>query len=177
MSINSPLLSDYRADVEKFFDAQSPDIITNKDRHHAAILISTLFKKADREVIVFSRQLDGDFYTQEDVKSQILEAAKRGVDIRILVQESVEAKDLVRDLLKEQWKGKVTVHLCKPGSLGAASSINFTVVDGKAYRLEKNRDNHEAFACANDPKTAQKIIKVFESFDVDYEQVGIERIS
>ncbi len=171
MTPHSSLLSDYTADVERFFDEQSSTIINNKDREHASVLISTLFKKSKEEIYVFSRKLDGDFYTRESIRNELVAAVERGVKLNILVQETPAAMHLVQELTHGEHAKKVKVKKCSPTSFGATSPINFTVVDKKAYRLERDRDSCEAFACANAPVTAQKLIDLYKSFELENESV------
>ncbi len=166
----------YSTDVERFFDDQSSTIISNKDREHAAILISTLFKKAREEILVFSRHLDSDFYRREDIARELMMAVDRGVRVRILIQEVILHDTNQYKLITELKNAGVIINECKTGGRGGVSPINFTVVDCKAYRLERNRNTHEAFACANDPETAQRLIQLFQSFESEHEELEINRV-
>lgn len=167
------LLSDYAVDVEAFFKKESPAIINNKDKAHAAVLISTLFKKAGSEIVIFTRNFDGDFYSNPAVKNELLSAiVDRGVKVKILVQEPGSSDDLLNEL---DYYPEVTVQRCEANSLASNSQLNFTVVDRKAYRLEKNRKCHEAFACANDVATSGKILSLFRDFQTMHAKVDMAK--
>lgn len=164
MTHYSETISSYAADVERFFEQNSQVIISNKDKEHAAVLMSTLFKKADKTIIIFSQQLDGQFYSREAVRSELIAAIERGVSVKILTQQTPVDSELLTQLHALKSGGNLSIETCSNGSRGAISFINFAVVDGRAYRLEKNRDTCEAFACANDVVTAQKLESLFKSF-------------
>lgn len=161
-------LSDYKADVERFFDEQSSDLITNRDKDHAAVLISTLFKRAKKEIIVFTQHFDGEFYNRPEVSSNLLSAVEKGVSLKVLVQERNHHSDELFDQISAAKNGcKAMLKTCRPKSWAAQAQLNFTVVDQKAFRLEKDRGNCEALACANDPKFATELVDLFRSFEFD----------
>jgi hypothetical protein len=156
------ILSDYKKHVERMFDEGSSIMFTNKDRDHAAILISTLFKKAENEVVVLCKNLDSEFYGRDVVKTAIVDALSRGVKLRMRVQEQPEATELVK-ILTETRSENVDFKICEPGSRSALSLLNFTVTDKKSFRLEQDRSCHAAVACANNPEVANQILSVYDS--------------
>lgn len=155
-------LSDYKKHVERMFDEGSSIMFTNRDRDHAAILISTLFTHAKNEVVVLCRNLDSEFYERDGVKDAILDAINRGVKVTFRVQEEPEKTDLV-EKLRQNNVPNIDFAVCKPGSRAANCKFNFTVTDSKAFRLEEDRTQHAAIACANNPEVAKDILSVFKS--------------
>lgn len=153
---------EYKKNVERMFDEGSQIMFTNRDRDHAAVLISTLFNKAEREVVVLCRNLDSEFYGRDVVKASIRDALNRGVQLRVRVQEAPQSTELVSLLQDPQYRN-IDYAVFEPGSRGATSVYNFTVADSKAFRLEEDRTKHAAVACANNPELAKEILSVFES--------------
>lgn len=162
MASTSDSILDYKKHVERMFLDGSQIMFTNRDRDHAAVLISTLFNKAEREVVVLCRNLDSEFYSRDVVKEAIHNAIKRGVHMRIRVQEPPQSGELAALLQDPQYKN-IDYAVFEPGSRGATSEFNFTVADSKAFRLEEDRTKHAAVACANNPELAKQILTVFES--------------
>lgn len=153
--------SDYRSHVEKLFDEGSSLLFQNKDKDHAAVLISTLFNKAQTEAVVLCRNLDKDFYDRPEVSASILKAANRGVNIKIRIQESPSEGKFLLDLKKLQ-SPNISLVTCTPAR-GADLPINFTIVDRKAFRLENDRNTSCAVASANKPEVAERLLEIFES--------------
>lgn len=153
---------EYKKNVERMFDEGSQIMFTNRDRDHAAVLISTLFNKAEREVVVLCRNLDSEFYGRDVVKASIRDALNRGVQLRVRVQEAPQSTELVSLLQDPQYRN-IDYAVFEPGSRGSTSVYNFTVADSKAFRLEEDRTKHAAVACANNPELAKEILSVFES--------------
>lgn len=153
---------EYKKNVERMFDEGSQIMFTNRDRDHAAVLISTLFNKAEREVVVLCRNLDSEFYGRDVVKASIRDALNRGVQLRLRVQETPQSTELVSLFQDPQYRN-IDYAVFEPGSRGATSVYNFTVADSKAFRLEEDRTKHAAVACANNPELAKEILSVFES--------------
>lgn len=151
-------LDDYRANVAALFADDSPLIIENKDRDHAAILISTLFNKAQKSAYVLSRKLESQFYARQEIQAAILGAIDRGVIVKIVTQEEPETTDLLRKL-KAKAPEKVFFKVAHPDSPEASVEFNFAIVDEKSFRFETNRDACEAFASANNPDVVESILK------------------
>lgn len=170
-------LSDYAADVKRFCEENSTDIIENRDRGHAAVLISTLIDNANKEVLLFCRNLDGQFYDSRLVSQSILAAVDRGVKFRILTQEYPQAEGLISELSRADRVPKVEIRQSRSGSPAAESKINFTVVDGKAFRLETNLELGEAMACANSPQNADTLISIFESYQPFSDALPVSKVS
>jgi sugar-specific transcriptional regulator TrmB len=150
-------LVDYRANVEALFAKDSPLIIENKDRDHAAILISTLFNKAQQNVYVLSQRLEPEFYARKEIQDAMLAALGRGVTVKIVTQEQPETGDLISKL-KAKAPDRVFFKVADASDPEAHVDFNFAVVDEKSFRFETNRDACEAFASANNPTVAKRIL-------------------
>ena len=157
------LLKDYRASVERYFETGSSVIITNKDRSHAGILIATMFTMAKDRMVVFCQNLAADIYDTEEVQSAVMSAVERGVKVDILVQDSPQATRLVEALKPHVVNGRVRLFACIPGDTCSQAQVNFTVMDGKGFRLEANRAVFSAHACANNPQLAKGMLTLFDT--------------
>lgn len=160
MSHTPTTMTDYRSHVERMFDEGSSIVFTNKDRDHAAVLISTLFTKAKKEVVVLCRNLDGEFYKRACIEDAMQKAAARNVSIKIKVQEQPDSSDVVEKL---QATKNVEISILDPKSDEASAPMNFIVMDGKAFRLERDRNTSSALACANDPDLSGSLMTFFNS--------------
>ena len=157
-------LNSYRASVEELFENNSELIVTNRDKKHAAVLTSILFQNAKKEVVLFCQNLDEEFYDSAPIKSAVLCALERGVNVKILIQEEPQANELLSELKLLGSRAELELRKCDKDSEASKSNLNFAVIDQKAFRLESDRENNSAFACANNPKLANDMLQVFNRF-------------
>lgn len=154
-------MNSYKALVNKYFDEKSDLVISNRDASHAAVLVSTLFNRAEKNVLLLCEELNGDFYDSPLIMSSILEAIDRNVEVKILVQRPPKANKLLDALKAREGDNRVEIRVCAPGSEGAELPVNFAVMDSQAYRVETDIHAAKAFACANDLETAKVMVDRF----------------
>lgn len=160
---NLSVLGDYKTYVDQLFAEESGFIISNGLPEHAAALVSTMFRKAKKEMVIFCHDLNAKIYSEVEVIRSIVEAANRGVSIRIVTQVAPQAIELLcklRNLAKVSPE-LVQLKRCAPDSVDAALGYNFAVMDTKAFRYEPDRSTIKADACANNPPLAQKMLNAF----------------
>lgn len=165
-----PHLNSYRVDVERYFKDRSRTVITNKDRNHAAVLMSTIFREAKNEILLFSRKFEKDFYERGDVANAVLSAAERGIPFKIMIQEDADFPDLIQKLATYP---NVTIIRCGPHGEAASAQYNFTVADKTSFRLESDRNTPAAYACANDVEIASRLTQIFREFERNEEDTRI----
>jgi len=154
----------YRGLVEKLAEANSPEVFSNGRAEHAAIIYETFLKYARSRLRIFCHNLSQNVYKAPIV--QRMEAAlNRGIQVEIITQEPPQSAELSEAV--ENWKQKnlqIKLFQAKPGSIAATMEANFAVMDGKAYRFEKDHKNHEAFACFCNKELATQLEKLFLQF-------------
>lgn len=174
-------LDDYQAHVERLFDEDSDILVSNSEPKHAAILIAMLFKRAKEQVAVFCRNLKADIYAEKNVVSAILDAARRGIEIRIVTQEPPEAVELLWQLHCLSFTSpskRVHIKQCNKGGACANLTSNFTVMDGKGFRFEPNKVEMKAHACANNPDLARTMLQRFDKiFTSDATEISLPRLA
>lgn len=160
-------LTDYRRDVEQMFTDKSTALIRNSCTAHARILIETMVARSQKTLVFFCENLKKEIYDQTDLIKAIHEASKRGVKIRILVQNKPECEWLVKKSQELQDGVPIDFRVCRAASPGAAADVNFIVMDSTAFRFEEDREKHVAFASANNVRLAQKMEQKYEDFWVN----------
>jgi hypothetical protein len=164
MQMHVPLDA-YKKHVDELFESHSSQIITNDLAEHGEVLISSFFRRAQREIVILSYNLKSSYYTTPDVVGAIVDALDRGVMVRILTQRSPMAVGLISELnrFKEAHTELVEIRQCEEQSEGANIPYNFAVMDDKAYRYESDREGIKAIACAHGPTVARKMKFLFEA--------------
>lgn len=158
-------IDSYRKHVEQLFDSGSPDLVMNGSAAHAQILIETLITRAKEKIVFFCECLKEEIYDKEVIIQKLLEAGKRGVEVKILAQKEPET-NLLRKKVVEFFPSNSPFEFrtCLPDSVGRNAPMNFIVMDEKAFRFEQELDTHKAFASANNCELAKQMLSRFDGF-------------
>jgi hypothetical protein len=158
---NQDLVS-YRKLVEQMFDEQSIELISNKDTTHAQIIIETMASRAKKSLDFLSLKLCEKLYDSPEVSSKIMAASMRGVKVRMLSQEEMEAKVLKDFSLIVGGGSAIQFRKAIKDSFVNEAPYNFVVMDGKAFRFEEDKSSHSATASANNPDLCRQMLDMFE---------------
>jgi hypothetical protein len=157
-------LNTYRANVERLAELQSAETFSNGRPEHATIILETFLKYAQEQVVIFCQRLSQRTYGGPLLLVNLENALRRKKRVSIIVQEEPEAKNLVE--AAELWKKEnLPISISAAGPSAESVQVNFAVMDQTAYRFEQDRDKPEAFACMNDPKSAELLACSFSQFE------------
>lgn len=164
----------YRSAFERLWDENSSAHVSNGKPEHAADILTVFFMRARRRVHIFCRELNAAVYDTSDVLAAFENAAKRGIEIKIAVQNKIP-----------QGSKFAALALSLIGLPNAAISLtaeydetvrgfpmNFAYVDDRAFRFEPKPDTMSGFASANQPSTvtvlAESFSRIISSFKPSY---------
>ncbi len=163
-------MDEYREIVDSCFDKDSPDLIYNSSKNHAKYLIEKLFKRAEKNIKLYTSGEDITFYEENNVDKIINDNPEIKMDI-IIDQDC--AKEKYKALFPragifciEKGKEDFTIQLSDKMSDPDYSVIkHFITIDEKAFRVEKPHDSQsdqvEAVGCAYDEKLTKAINSLF----------------
>ena len=158
-------------------------LISNKGEHHASILLGALLCHTERGLKMYCTGLTPTILHKEGENStaywtvfQDFFNNKVGQfkddQIKILVQskewENCAPFKIVKESIKKYPKKiEIKVENAKSKCIvknywGKDESINFSIYDGKAYRLEYEPKQHKAIASFNDKKISKELTDVFD---------------
>lgn len=160
-----------------------PTSISNKGKHHASILMGALLYHTETRLrmyctgltptILHGNEDDSTAYWrvfQDFFQNRVANFGNN--TIKIIVQSRKWENDLPFNVLKksiQQYPGKIEVRVENSQSKkivnkywGKDESINFSVFDNTAYRLEYEPGQHIAIASFNDVKVCNELITVFD---------------
>lgn len=148
-------------------------LMHNDSPDHACVLIEELLHSAKDSVLIFCRNLGADVWGTPGVIAALGEAlGTNGVNVRVLLQDDPCGGKDNRALALLRAHG---VEVRKTHN--SVVTANFMVVDGKAYRLEKDVANRRGYACANDAEGAKNLAAAFENLANDSELVADQNAS
>ena len=157
-------LAMYREGVEKLFQLRIDQEISNSFPGHAAVLFEQFFKNAQHQVRIFCRNLSASVFGSDFLVQAASAAIKRGVTVEILLQEKAPQASAFVELLK----------MCPSARVAVANSVsvreavvNFSVMDQRAYRFEKDRERVQATANMFDPRIASLLVQKFEELQLN----------
>lgn len=140
----------YREIVRRMLADGDSDVMPNSSKAHASVILDEMLRFAKVAFLAYSGNMACDVWN-DAVLDQIVTAANRGVDVRIVI--AGPSKEHVREDVREY----VT---CLPQGIDAETRASierlnhFSVADACAFRLETDRNERKAVFCANDPEIA-----------------------
>ena len=186
---NRDSLFEYEQLVVDQFDSNSEEFFSNGEYKHARIVMKNIFLNSQKTVRLITDKLPMSCtdYSGEEISvyewEELVEAAvsflkKPGAKLSVITRES-ENINLNHPLLKGIFKSgcdsenKVHIKMMSSES-GNCKGLNFMVGDEKSIRFEKNGKSVKALACANSPKNAFFLNKMF---DDDFENSSLLKIA
>lgn len=155
----------YEDHVRTLFDLNSDVIFSNGMQDHARVILVEFFKRAEESVVIFCKDLLADVYNHKHITAALRDALRRGVEVKIAVQEDPQADIFINAARQYNENpalaGRVEVKKVTGDKLKQVEQ-NFAVMDSKAYRFESNKNEHKAEASANRPKIAKVLLTNFE---------------
>lgn len=177
--LDGPELTKYRETVEICAQLRLDSNLPNGDANNAAILFSTFFKFAEREVCIFTGQLFGGvFDVRPDVGKRAIDFLRKDSNnvLRIAVSDKVDLsmfrkKPFIAGILKEDdIKGRLFVYDVS----GKTSSNHFSVMDEVAFRYETSHVQKHAIANFGNSNKAEQYYRDFESIIRDTQKMNLE---
>lgn len=135
----------------------------NKDMHHAALVMSTIFNSAETKIKIFARNFKGDICDKEIYIDSLKKAILNNKNISIVFEETPNANSRCLNMILNQRKERpdqITIKvLNKDFKIKFKKNIgddlnNFTVADKKMFRCETDMDLYKAFCNFDDEKIA-----------------------
>ena len=159
------ILREYRLTVRNLLLTADRGIVANSSPRHATIILEEMIKASTHSFIASAERMSGKVWTDE-VLRLLCEARRRGVIVRLLVEEEcaplVEGR-LPRDLA-ECIRKVAKEHMTD-------DFLNLAVSDGTAYRLEMDKATKKAAFCANGGENAVAMSEWFNNEFVSGERI------
>lgn len=146
------VLAEYRKTVQNVLERKESGVVHNERPEHAAIILEEMAKHAQTSFHAFTRGLSSDVWN-DAVITAVAEAAKRGVDVRLLVTDCFnQSKSCIPEVLHSRIWTVPTNEKMK--------SVHYAEMDDRAVRIENDVEQRKAFFNANDPKAATLVRKI-----------------
>jgi hypothetical protein len=157
----------YKQNIEKLMLAGSSEMISNNLPQHASALLSCFFRHATSEVKIVCNTLRRSVYDTPEVLSSMLAAGRRGIPIQVLVRNTPEEGSVFLTRFNELMRAQPTKFSLLPDAVTHSKLVkeqkeNFSIMDAKAFRFEKDTDNCHAVACMNFPSLAAVLSNTFD---------------
>lgn len=145
-------LAAYRSLFKEMIEKDYPDVLNNRSRDHAMVIIQELISSAEESVYILCSRLSRDIYGDSKTMRSIEQALSKGVEFHVYIRTPYpESEECYRLLMTYQ----ATV---QTGYQTNPNINDFCVVDKKRYRKEVNQTQREAIVCANDKSGSEKLI-------------------
>ena len=160
-------MKDYKAYINQLASSKSTDSFVNSGADHASVVLSTLFKHANKTVYLFSGNLNGAVSDDKEYRNELLKFLTRGGELKILLEsynEDLEPKifKILRLAKNLGFKVQIKKHRATMHDSNSNKKIHFAVSDTNAYRLENDTVKYLATGSFNDSENAEYLIKIFD---------------
>ncbi len=163
-------LETYRLYVECVSDLADGTVILNRSPKHAAIIISYLFKRAEKYVEILTNKLSQEVYANSDVIKAAVEFLRGDAHrrIRILHEEQLDfpTHPFVQ-ALKNAGCSEQLLLSAIPKESQKRYKFNFALSDRKNYRFEKDRESYEAVVQFGEPRLSSQLGHVFDELALE----------
>ena len=148
----------YRKKVRLMIENNSPDIIGNQSKEHAIIILQEFISHAKENVYIACTRLSKSIYGNPTLFGIIEDAIHRGVVFNVSIKGDVAECQHCVNLFSDNG---IKIKKSNP------SMLDFCVIDGKRFRMEKDQSTKEARVCAYNPSLARQMVALFNEFCED----------
>lgn len=175
-------LESYKKYLEKLARKEDDGTISNEGKDHASILMATLLANTDKSIKMYCTGLKPDLLENyngaywKEFQDFFNNDAKKTVNVEILIQDDTWCSQNTPPFQKlKNAKANgflISVRQIDPSdiqgintSLGFKSddNVNFSIFDGKAYRLEYDVLEYKAISDFDNEKTCTELSNAFDA--------------
>lgn len=160
----TPELQEYEDWLQNLADKRMCTPVFNEGKEHAAILLKTIFKNADKYVYIYCCCLRDELTGIEDYHEALEAYIKKGKKIHVLLNDP--NVDLNRPIF--QLIGRENIKILDETKIELIDkalnkqNVHFTLADDCIYRMEYDIENFKALASFNDKRVGEVLKNAFE---------------
>jgi hypothetical protein len=161
-------IEEFKKLVEEVAVKKLDFVFSNPGKEHAGVVLCSMAKHADSDFKVFDDNLEGDITDNTDFYELIGDLLARGGKFSIITKKNPEDNESKKKVLRLKQRYAENVEVCYINDMDLLQddekdllNANFSVVDGKSYRLEYDFEKRKAFFNFNDQVTGQRLINKF----------------
>lgn len=168
---------DYKKGIEYYADNCISKQFLNSTHLHASIVLSTMFKKAEHSLKIYTGRFDPkvcEADVENDGQVEYLTSLRKFLEqgfkkVQVLLDDDFEKLENSRviSLLNDKKINKDnSIELKVITSEARAklkNKVHFTIVDNHMFRFETDTDGHKAICSFNDEETVNNLIKSFNT--------------
>jgi len=169
-------LLEYKEDLITAASAQSDVMFSNSSVEHAALVLSTIFNEAKKEVNIYGGMLRTQLSSLSVYADSLRECIERNVTVNVLLSGDAETFSPMARWLVNLNRENVHVYHNPTANRFISNSLieeesggnncpnyHFTIADGRMYRLEYNISEFKANASFNFPPMVEKLEAAFDA--------------
>lgn len=175
--MDNNFLSSYKEEIDALANVGINKVFYNSSAAHASIVLNAMVRNADRHIDIYCNNMLSDISNNKEYISLVGRFLNGNSTrtIRVLFAEYSESfnRTKIYSIFAEYPNQVELKRLPDYKILYKNKAVNFTIVDNKAFRLETNVDDRIAYGNFNDPKNAQVLSDVFNTFFNSAEEISI----
>ncbi len=157
----------YREEIETLAAREENKIFYNSSSEHACIVLNALVRNAKKYIKILCSDMCSSISNNDEylklIKKFLSGDFERTLDIVFTEYRTEFHSKPIAKLLSEYPQQVTIKKLGKVRVLYNGNSVNFTVSDDRAFRVETDVANKMAFGNFNEPEQAKKLLSTFDS--------------
>lgn len=165
-------LDQYRKYISILAESGSSETFLNSSSAHAACVMSNIFKKSSKEVLILAGDLNGKISTKEEYFIELINFLRRGGKVKYLLNDYDRDKYIPLFFLlnDDEFKTQVEIKYIQDNHI----HIHFAIGDDSMYRLEHDTKNFLATGSFNSKKNVQTLNEIFWRYYKDATKIDIK---
>lgn len=166
-------MKSYKESVEFLAKNKIDNEFGNLGPEHAAVVLSNMLKTTEEELLVFSGDFNGDVTNDKDFMRELdkyLRSPNKRFHLLLEHLPNDKSKALQKVINASDLNGQVQFKKAPPDFIEGLKEVfvdgqpyHFAVSDSRAYRIETDKDEYQAFCNFNDKDIASTLKAVFET--------------
>lgn len=166
-------MDDYRKQIDRLISKADGEVALNGSVSHAAMVIERMLARAQHKVRIMTRYLDPLIYCDDSTVRAAVDFLRSGKELRILVDEyDPSALDDDNHLLTLKSVGNLQIRQV-PEPLRESIALNFSVMDDKGFRLEKDQSGATAVVSFGNESINSRLSALFEKVWEQSEAINV----
>ena len=154
-------MDDYRKQIDSLISKVDGEVLLNGSTSHAAMVIERMLSRAQGTVRIMTRFLDPLIYCEDATKRAAVDFLRAGKKLKILVDD-LDGSESHPYFCELQGKNELEIRRV-PESLRESIAINFSIMDNKGFRLEKDASGETAVVAFGLDNINARLVSLFDS--------------
>lgn len=156
-------MKDYEGFVDECFKNNSDKPFDNSSAEHATVLIKKMFEYGKKEINIYTGCLADGIYGNDELVETAKKYLSAGGKLQIIFQDQLSKSSIEDKKFVQACRGSNVVFYQLQQQYHNTVGNHFSTMDGKAFRLETDKDKKLAIASANNEEQCKIFNEIYSN--------------